>query len=84
MGAVYGQPIYGTTILSVRKDGVVAVVGDGQVTQGSQVLKPNATKVTPCLLASSPHVVCVMASVGCAQSLSYAHGARVAFLVWAA
>lgn len=44
-GGGYGPQMYATTILSVRKDGKVAVVGDGQVTQGSQVMKPNATKV---------------------------------------
>ena len=44
-GAVFGETIYGTTILSVRKGNQVAVVGDGQVTQGSMVMKPNATKV---------------------------------------
>ncbi|GJQ08292.1 hypothetical protein GpartN1_g83.t1 [Galdieria partita] len=36
---------HGTTILSVRKDDQVAVVGDGQVTMGSVVVKPNARKV---------------------------------------
>ena len=34
-----------TTILSVRKDGIVAVGGDGQVTNGHAILKNNATKV---------------------------------------
>lgn len=38
-------PRHATTIISVRKDGKVAVVGDGQVTLGSQVVKPNARKV---------------------------------------
>ena len=36
---------HGTTILSVRKNGRVIVVGDGQVTQGQTVMKPNAKKV---------------------------------------
>lgn len=36
---------YGTTILSVRKNGDVIVAGDGQVTLGNTVLKPNAKKV---------------------------------------
>ena len=36
---------YGTTILSVRKGGKVALVGDGQVSQGNIVIKPNAVKV---------------------------------------
>ncbi len=34
-----------TTIVSVRKDGRVAVLGDGQVSLGPTVMKPNATKV---------------------------------------
>lgn len=34
-----------TTILSVRKDDKVFIIGDGQVTLGSQVIKPNARKV---------------------------------------
>lgn len=38
--------IKGTTILAVRKDGKVAVAGDGQVTLGEQVImKGNAKKV---------------------------------------
>jgi len=41
----FKETIYATTILSVRKNGIVAMVGDGQVTQGSQVMKPNARKV---------------------------------------
>lgn len=36
---------HGTTILSVRKNGRVVVVGDGQVTMGQTVMKPNARKV---------------------------------------
>jgi len=38
-------PMHATTILSVRRKGKVAVVGDGQVTRGSEVVKPNAIKV---------------------------------------
>jgi ATP-dependent HslUV protease, peptidase subunit HslV len=38
---------HGTTILSVRKNGKVVIVGDGQVTQGQTVMKPNARKVRP-------------------------------------
>jgi ATP-dependent HslUV protease subunit HslV len=34
----------GTTILCVRRDGKVAMAGDGQVTMGSTVLKQNARK----------------------------------------
>lgn len=38
--------IRGTTILAVRRDGVVALVGDGQVTQGqSLIMKHGARKV---------------------------------------
>jgi ATP-dependent HslUV protease subunit HslV len=37
--------LYGTTILSVRKDGKVAIAGDGQVSLGSTVLKSNAKKI---------------------------------------
>lgn len=43
--APFLAPRHATTIISVRKDGKVAVVGDGQVTLGSQVVKPNARKV---------------------------------------
>ena len=35
----------GTTILSVRRNGVVAVGGDGQVSMGNTVMKANARKV---------------------------------------
>ncbi|HEY2526973.1 MAG TPA: ATP-dependent protease subunit HslV [Xanthobacteraceae bacterium] len=42
-----GQPDlwHGTTILTVRKNGVVAVGGDGQVSLGQTILKANAKKV---------------------------------------
>lgn len=40
-----GQRTRNTTILCVRKDGVVAMVGDGQVSLGNTVMKPNAKKV---------------------------------------
>lgn len=36
---------HGTTIISVRKDGKVAIGGDGQVTMGNTVMKHNARKV---------------------------------------
>jgi ATP-dependent HslUV protease subunit HslV len=36
---------HGTTILTVRKDGVVAIGGDGQVSIGQTVVKANAKKV---------------------------------------
>ncbi|NBV06722.1 MAG: ATP-dependent protease subunit HslV [Proteobacteria bacterium] len=37
--------LYGTTILSVRKNGKVAIAGDGQVSLGQTVLKSNAKKI---------------------------------------
>ncbi|HSY44574.1 MAG TPA: ATP-dependent protease subunit HslV [Steroidobacteraceae bacterium] len=36
---------HGTTILGVRRDGAIALGGDGQVTLGSTVMKGNARKV---------------------------------------
>lgn len=39
------QQFDGTTILSVRRNGTVAIGGDGQVTFGNVVLKPNARKI---------------------------------------
>lgn len=39
------QPHRTTTVLAVRKDKSVAVIGDGQVTLGTTVVKPNARKV---------------------------------------
>ncbi|CAM9179776.1 unnamed protein product [Scytosiphon promiscuus] len=40
-----GLQMHGTTILCVRKNGKVVMMGDGQVSQGDMVVKPNATKV---------------------------------------
>ena len=37
--------MHGTTVLAVRKDGRVAMAGDGQVTMGETVMKGNARKV---------------------------------------
>jgi ATP-dependent HslUV protease subunit HslV len=37
--------IYGTTIISVRKNNRVAIAGDGQVSLGNTVLKSNAKKI---------------------------------------
>ncbi len=37
--------LHGTTIVCVRRNGKVAIAGDGQVTQGNQVLKNSARKV---------------------------------------
>jgi ATP-dependent HslUV protease subunit HslV len=39
------EPFHGTTILSVRRDGIVALGGDGQVTLGNVVVKATARKV---------------------------------------
>jgi len=39
------EQFHGTTVLSVRKDGQVAIGGDGQITLGDTVMKGNATKV---------------------------------------
>ena len=38
---------HGTTLLGVRRNGAVAVGGDGQVTLGNTVMKGNARKVRP-------------------------------------
>ena len=43
----YREPIHGTTILGVRRDGIVAMAGDGQVTFGDVVLKHGARKIRP-------------------------------------
>ena len=39
------ESFHGTTILAVRKDGRVALGGDGQVTIGDTVVKSHSTKV---------------------------------------
>ena len=39
------EQLRGTTILSVRRDGVVVIGGDGQVSLGNTVMKGNAKKV---------------------------------------
>ena len=39
------EQFHGTTIVSVRRNGVVAIGGDGQVTLGTTVVKGNARKV---------------------------------------
>lgn len=39
------QTIYGTTIVAIRDQTKVVMAGDGQVTQGSQVMKGNARKI---------------------------------------
>lgn len=40
-----GSPIRSTTILCVRREGHVALGGDGQVTVGDTIMKANANKV---------------------------------------
>jgi ATP-dependent HslUV protease subunit HslV len=35
----------GTTIVSVRRNGIVAIAGDGQVSMGNTIMKANARKV---------------------------------------
>ena len=37
--------MYGTTIVTVRKNGKVVIAGDGQVSLGNTVMKGNARKV---------------------------------------
>jgi len=39
------QQFHGTTILSVRRNGQVAIAGDGQVSMGDTIMKANARKV---------------------------------------
>lgn len=39
------EAFHGTTVLSVRKDGKVAMGADGQVTLGSNIMKTHAVKV---------------------------------------
>jgi ATP-dependent HslUV protease subunit HslV len=49
-GFSYGPhlgPIHATTVLGVRRNGVVALAGDGQVTVGDVVLKHGARKIRP-------------------------------------
>ena len=42
----HAMPVWhGTTILSVRRNGKVVVIGDGQVSMGQTVMKHNAKKV---------------------------------------
>ncbi|MCA9881208.1 MAG: ATP-dependent protease subunit HslV [Thermomicrobiales bacterium] len=43
----FAEPIHATTILGVRRDGVVAMAGDGQVTIGDVVMKHGARKIRP-------------------------------------
>ena len=46
MSEVYSDSFKGTTICAVKRDGKIAVAGDGQVTAGeSVIMKGNAVKV---------------------------------------
>ena len=45
MSSNTSQAWHGTTIVSVRKNGKVVVAGDGQVSAGQTIMKPNAKKV---------------------------------------
>jgi len=40
-----GITFHGTTIISIRRNGKVAIAGDGQITLGSTVMKKGAVKV---------------------------------------
>ncbi|KAJ7523580.1 hypothetical protein O6H91_18G055100 [Diphasiastrum complanatum] len=46
-GHVYSadRGMMGTTVLCIRKDDAVVIIGDGQVTIGSEIIKPNVRKV---------------------------------------
>jgi 20S proteasome alpha/beta subunit len=44
-GGLEAMKWHGTTILCVRKGDKVVMIGDGQVSQGYTVVKPNAKKV---------------------------------------
>jgi ATP-dependent HslUV protease subunit HslV len=43
----HSDRIYATTILGVRRNGIVALAGDGQVTAGDVILKHGARKIRP-------------------------------------
>lgn len=45
MSNYLGQPVRATTILAVRRNGQVAMAGDGQVTVGDAVMKHTARKI---------------------------------------
>eukprot|EP01090_Pellita_catalonica_P005152 TRINITY_DN15017_c0_g1_i1.p1 TRINITY_DN15017_c0_g1~~TRINITY_DN15017_c0_g1_i1.p1 ORF type:complete len:250 (-),score=40.55 TRINITY_DN15017_c0_g1_i1:44-793(-) len=47
---------HGTTILCVKNKGKTVIVGDGQVSLGSQVVKPNARKVRR--FSERPNIIC--------------------------
>ena len=43
--SVFATPRHGTTIISVRKGDSVVIMGDGMVSQGSMIVKPDAKKL---------------------------------------
>jgi ATP-dependent HslUV protease subunit HslV len=43
--ATVSQPVHGTTVIGVRRDGAVAIGADGQVSHGQTILKATARKV---------------------------------------
>jgi len=45
LGGWHEAEVHATTILSVRKGDSLFIIGDGQVSLGSQIIKPNARKV---------------------------------------
>ncbi len=42
---IYGEPVRGTTIVAVRRNGKLAMGGDGQVSIGETIVKATARKV---------------------------------------
>jgi ATP-dependent HslUV protease subunit HslV len=48
---------HGTTILCVRKNGKVCMIGDGQVSMGNIVIKPNARKIRKIYPKTSKHQI---------------------------
>jgi ATP-dependent HslUV protease subunit HslV len=45
MQVIKNIPVHATTIIAVRRDGKVAIAGDGQITVGETVLKKSAVKL---------------------------------------
>jgi len=48
---------HGTTIICVRKNGRVCMMGDGMVSQGNMIVKPNAVKIRRIVPKNAPPVV---------------------------
>ena len=54
------EKIRSTTVIAVKRNGKVAMAGDGQVTMGNTVMKGNARKVRrifEALLLSNAHIL---------------------------